>query len=88
MNTCQEYHDKARCLQMYKQILENLHSLEVRGRHHDWLFPDEQEHLSLQLSCQPEILNKEIVKWQLEISPIFIDYAYNPSRRGCANLLW
>lgn len=62
MNTCQEYHDRARCLQRYRQTLENLRSLEVRDRHRDGRFPDEQEHLSLQLSCRPKILNKEIAQ--------------------------
>lgn len=58
MNTCQECHDRARCLQRCKQILESVHSPEVRDMRHAWWFPNEQAHLSLQLSCQPETGNK------------------------------
>lgn len=58
MNTCQECHDRARCLQRYRQILESVHSPEVRDRRHDGWFPDELVHLSLPLSCQPAILSK------------------------------
>lgn len=58
MSTCQECHGRARCLQRCKQILESVHSPGVRDRHRDWWFPDELEHQSLLLSCQPEIVNK------------------------------
>lgn len=77
MNTCQECHGRAHCLQRCKQILESGHSPEVRDRHRDWWFPDELERQSLLLSCQPEILNS--VQRQLETFPVFTDCACNNS---------